>query len=120
MWLGLPKEAWQEAFDSHPRIGEQEAAKATGSSLSWSAREQSEASAADEAVKLALAEANRRYEAKFERIFIVCANGQSAEKILEVLEKRMLYAPEVELREAVEQQRRITQLRLERWLGGTR
>jgi 2-oxo-4-hydroxy-4-carboxy-5-ureidoimidazoline decarboxylase len=119
VWLGLPEAAWQEAFDSHPRIGEQKAKAATDASLSWSASEQSTAMTPDEAAKLALAEGNRRYEAKFGRIFIVCASGKSATEILALLEKRMHYAPAVELHEAAEQQRQITQLRLARWLGGT-
>ena len=118
VWLGLPEEAWQEAFDSHPRIGEQKAKAATDASLTWSASEQSNAMTPDAVAKLALAEGNLRYEAKFGRIFIVCASGKSAAEILAVLEKRMHYAPAVDLHEAAEQQRQITQLRLERWLGG--
>jgi len=118
VWLGLPEAAWQEAFDSHPRIGEQKAKAATEESLSWSANEQSKALSDDEAAKLALAKANRRYEEKFGRIFIVCASGKSAAEILALLEQRMHYAPAVELHEAAEQQRQITQLRLARWLGG--
>jgi len=118
VWLGLPEAAWQEAFDSHPRIGEQKAKSATDESLSWSASEQSRAMTPDEEAKLALAEGNRRYEEKFGRIFIVCASGKSAAEILALLEQRMHYAPAVELQEAAEQQRQITQLRLKRWLGG--
>jgi 2-oxo-4-hydroxy-4-carboxy-5-ureidoimidazoline decarboxylase len=118
VWLSLPKAAWQEAFDSHPRIGEHKAKAATEASLSWSAEEQSKA-LADEAAKLALAEANKRYEAKFGRIFIICASGKSASEILANLEARMHYEPAVELHEAAEQQRQITQLRLKRWLEGS-
>jgi 2-oxo-4-hydroxy-4-carboxy-5-ureidoimidazoline decarboxylase len=118
VWIGLPVEAWQEAFDSHPRIGEQKAKAATDASLSWSASEQSKAVTPDEAAKLALAEGNKRYEAKFGRIFIVCASGRSAAEILAILESRMSNDPTTELHQAAEQQREITQLRLERWLGG--
>ncbi len=118
VWLGLPEAAWQEAFDSHPRIGEHKAKAATEASLNWSAAEQRKATA-DEAATLALAEANKRYEAKFGRIFIVCATGKSAAEILAILEERMHYEPAVELHEAAEQQRRITQLRLTRWLEGS-
>ncbi len=119
VWVGLPEEAWQEAFDSHPRIGEQKAKAATDASLQWSATEQSAMVTQDEAAKLALVEGNRRYEAKFGRIFIVCASGRSAAAILANLEARMNNEAEAELHEAVEQQRQITQLRLARWLGGT-
>jgi 2-oxo-4-hydroxy-4-carboxy-5-ureidoimidazoline decarboxylase len=67
-------------------------------------------------MKLALEEANRRYEQKFERIFIVYANGKTSTEILAILEARMKNDAATELREAAEQQRQITQLRLRRWL----
>ncbi len=118
IWLALPEADWQQAFDSHPRIGQRHAQAATAQSLSWSSGEQSAAMASqDEAAKLALAEGNREYKAKFGRIFLVCASGKSSAEILAILRKRINNAPEQELREAVEQQRQITQLRLRRWLG---
>jgi 2-oxo-4-hydroxy-4-carboxy-5-ureidoimidazoline decarboxylase len=117
VWRALPKQAWQEAFDSHPRIGEQKAQKdATAESLKASAKEQSVALSADEAAKLALKEANRRYEQRFGRIFIICASGRGAEEILAALEARMSNDDTTEMREAAEQQRQITALRLKRWL----
>ncbi len=117
VWLGLPVKAWQEAFDSHPRIGEQKAQKdATEESLRASAKEQAAALSADDAAKLALKEGNRRYEARFGRIFIICASGRSASEILEALTLRMENDDATELREAAEQQRQITALRLKRWL----
>lgn len=118
VWFGLPEAAWQEAFDSHPRIGQQKAKAATASSLALSSEEQSAAMTPDAEAKLALAEGNRRYEARFGRIFIVCASGKSAAEILGILESRMSNDPNTELHEAAEQQRQITQLRLRRWLGG--
>lgn len=119
VWLGLPEAAWQEAFDSHPRIGEQKAKASTATSLGWSASEQMAAITPDGAVKLALAEGNCRYEATFGRTFIVCASGRSAAEILAMLESRMSNDPIVELNESAEQQRQIMRLRLARWLGGT-
>jgi len=118
VWVGLPEAAWQEAFDSHPRIGQQKAKAATETSLGWSATEQSAAMSAHDAAKLDLAEANQRYEEKFGRIFIICASGRSASEILAALESRMNNDAATEVREAAEQQRKITQLRLRRWLGG--
>ena len=118
VWRALPVEAWLEAFDSHPRIGEQKPqGHATGESLKSSATEQAVALSADDAAKIALKDANRRYEAKFGRIFIICASGRSASEILAALEARMKNDDETELREAAEQQRQITTLRLKRWLG---
>jgi len=117
VWLALPPQAWQEAFDSHPRIGQKHAQDhATEQSLRWSAQEQSTALSEDEANKLALEEANRRYEQKFGRIFIVCATGKTSDEMLAILEARMKNDAATELRGAAEQQRQITQLRLHRWL----
>ena len=117
IWWALTQQDWQEAFDSHPPIGQQHAKSATAESLKWSSEEQRAAMALDEAVKAALADGNRRYEEKFGRIFIVCASGRSGAEILEILEWRMQNPPDLELLEAAEQQRQITQLRLRRWLG---
>jgi len=117
IWWALAERDWQEAFDSHPRIGQQHAKSATAESLKWSSEEQRAAMALDQAVKAALAEGNRRYEEKFGRIFIVCASGRSAAEILQILEQRMQNPPDLELKEGAEQQRQITQLRLRRWLG---
>jgi len=120
VWLALDHSDWQQAFDSHPRIGQRHAQSATAQSLSWSSGEQSAAMASqDYAAKVALAEGNREYEAKFGRIFLICASGKSTQEILVVLRERMGNTADDELREAVEQQRQITQLRLRRWLEAT-
>jgi len=116
IWRSLPEKAWQQAFDSHPRIGEHHAKSATTESLKWSAGEQSAASPNDDA-KAALAAGNRAYEEKFGRIFIVCATGKSAAQMLAILNQRMANDPSTELREAAEQQRQITQIRMRKWLG---
>jgi 2-oxo-4-hydroxy-4-carboxy-5-ureidoimidazoline decarboxylase len=118
VWSGLAEVEWREAFDSHPRIGQSEARKATAEALQWSEQEQQAAMSPDAAARLALAEANLRYEQRFGRIFIVCASGRSAGEILAILEARMSNDDATELLEAAEQQRQITQLRLRRWLGG--
>lgn len=115
VWWALSEEAWQEAFQSHPRIGERHARAATAVSLQWSAAEQG-AAGDDETVKAALAEGNRLYEQRFGRTFLICATGKSAQEMLAVLRTRLQSEPETELREAAEQQRRITQLRLRKWL----
>lgn len=118
VWFGLPHAAWREAFDSHPRIGQHQAKAATETSLAWSANEQGSALSAGAQDKLALAEGNRLYEEKFGRIFIVCASGKSSEDILAILQLRMNNDPVTELHASAEQQREITQLRLQRWLEG--
>jgi 2-oxo-4-hydroxy-4-carboxy-5-ureidoimidazoline decarboxylase len=117
VWAGLAQDDWQEAFDSHPRIGQRHARAATAESLAWSSEEQRAAMSDEDATKLALVEANRHYEEKFGRIFIVCASGKSSVEILSILNSRMNNTAADELLEAAEQQRQITQLRLRRWLG---
>jgi 2-oxo-4-hydroxy-4-carboxy-5-ureidoimidazoline decarboxylase len=121
IWWKLPEQAWREAFDSHPRIGQKQAAShATSESLQWSAKEQQNIGAgADDAARRALADANHRYEQKFERIFLVCATGKSSAEILALLEARLQNDHATELRESAEQQRQITQLRLNKWMNGS-
>ncbi len=116
VWRSLPLDAQQQAFDSHPRIGEQHAKSATAKSLALSATEQSAAQLTTD-TQSALAAANRAYEEKFHRIFIVCATGKSAEEMLLILQHRLSNDPATELREAAEQQRQITQIRLRKWLA---
>jgi 2-oxo-4-hydroxy-4-carboxy-5-ureidoimidazoline decarboxylase len=115
VWLGLTPGEWQQAFDSHPRIGEHKAKAATEQSLKWSAGEQS-AAAMDESTEEKLAAANKEYERKFGRIFIVCASGKTAAEMLAILNARLANEAATELKEAAEQQRQITQLRLRKWL----
>jgi 2-oxo-4-hydroxy-4-carboxy-5-ureidoimidazoline decarboxylase len=118
VWWGLPESAWMEAFCSHPRIGESRAsAAASARSEEWSGEEQRSVAAADDDTKFVLARANREYEERFHRIFIVCATGRSPEEILQILQRRLRNDDEAELHEAAEQQRRIMHLRLKKWLA---
>jgi 2-oxo-4-hydroxy-4-carboxy-5-ureidoimidazoline decarboxylase len=117
VWRSLAESDWNEAFASHPRIGERRAGAAVSSeSAAWSSQEQARVATAEDAVRIALAEANRRYEQRFKRIFIVCASGRSAGEVLGALRRRMQNEAEVELQEAAEQQRQITRIRLKKWL----
>jgi OHCU decarboxylase len=116
-WRNLTKSDWMEAFRSHPRIGESQPSSADRS-VEWSAQEQRNVAESDAAVKLALADANREYERRFDRIFIVCATGRSAPEILEILRRRLKNDAETELHEAAEQQRQIIEIRLKKWLQG--
>jgi 2-oxo-4-hydroxy-4-carboxy-5-ureidoimidazoline decarboxylase len=116
VWRALPPADQQQAFDSHPRIGEQHAKSATATSLALSATEQSAAQLTANTAA-ALSAANRAYEEKFNRIFIVSATGKSAEEMLTILQHRLSNDPATELREAAEQQRQITQIRLRKWLA---
>ena len=116
-WRSLAESGRLQAFGSHPRIGESKAPRAAlQRSVAWSAQEQQNVSGAEESIKIALAEGNREYERRFNRIFIVCATGKSPAEILKILQRRMKNDERTELQEASEQQRQITQIRLKKWL----
>jgi len=115
VWLNLDPADWEEAFCSHPRIGEHKI-PATQQAATWSKQEQAGVNFFDTNLLTKLEQANRLYEQRFGRIFLVCATGKSAAEILAILEHRLGNDPQTELREAVEQQRQITQLRLRKWL----
>jgi OHCU decarboxylase len=122
-WRSLTESGWMEAFQLHPRIGESRTSSPkpmsqTAQSVEWSAQEQRDVADAEAAMKIALAEANREYERRFNRIFIVCATGKSAPEILEILRRRLKNDADTELYEAAEQQRQITEIRLRKWLQG--
>jgi len=118
IWRGLRPSAWLEAFSKHPRIGDRKAAQAaSGQSAAWSAQEQQTVGTAVESIQQALAEANREYERRFGRVFIVCATGRSAPEMLDILGRRLHNDEATELQEAAEEQRKITNLRLKKWLA---
>ena len=117
IWEQLDPADWDEAFSSHPRIGEKKApVSAMAQSAAWSSQEQSGVAQSAEDVQQRLKEANEEYEQRFGRIYIVCATGKSAEEMLAILFRRLQNDEASELREAAEQQRQITQLRLRKWL----
>lgn len=114
----LTREDWLEAFGHHPRIGDLDALRARfASTAAWAAGEQRGAAGAPDDVLRALAEGNREYEARFGYIFIVCATGKRADEMLAMLRERMDNPPGRELGIAVEEQMKITRIRLEKLLG---
>ena len=117
IWNRLPPQDWLQAFSKHPRIGERKTPQAASpQSAAWSAQEQQDVTAAGEAIHSALAEANREYEQRFGRVFIVCATGKSATEMLDIMLSRLRNDDATELRAAAEEQRKITNLRLKKWL----
>lgn len=116
VWATMQKEAWMQAFRAHPRIGERKVEHATAQSKQWSSQEQSSVAQAQSAILAELASGNRQYEEQFDFTYIVCATGKSAEEMLEILRRRLNSDRDTELREAAEQQRQITQIRLRKWL----
>jgi OHCU decarboxylase len=128
VWGRMEEADWMEAFACHPRIGERggigehggigerKAAHASAKSLAWSRQEQASTSDAEDEVVAELAEGNALYEERFGFTYIVCATGRSAEEMLKILNRRLANERATELREAAEQQRQITQIRLGKWL----
>jgi OHCU decarboxylase len=117
IWRSLDSGDWREAFSHHPRIGERKSAMPESERGSaWAAGEQSGIERADDDVRAELAAANREYEQRFGYTYIVFATGTSAEEMLALARKRLRNDPDVELRTAAEEQRKITRLRLDKLL----
>ena len=109
VWLALVPDDWREAFAAHPRIGDRTGPTDTR-------REQAGTAGADPEVLEALAAGNQRYEQRFGRVFLIDAAGLSAEQMLAALHDRLDNADDIELAVAAEQQRRITQRRLDQMM----
>ena len=117
-WRELGPTDWLEAFTHHPRIGDLDGLRRKfASTAAWAAGEQAGAHDAAEVVLAALSEGNRRYEARFGHVFIVCATGKTAAEMLALLEARLGNPPDAELRIAADEQEKITTLRLEKLLS---
>jgi len=118
-WNALAAADWDEAFKAHPRIGEKKAEGPQSKvAHGWSTREQSKVSEASQAVLDELRATNHAYEERFGRIYIVCATGKTAEEMLAIAKERMQNDPDTELRRAADEQRKITELRLEKLVKG--
>lgn len=109
---------WKEAFTHHPKIGDLKSLQEKFASTSrWASGEQSAVNGADQETLIQLQSGNIQYENKFGYIFIVCATGKSAAEMLALLEKRLPNDPVTEIKIAMEEQMKITRLRLEKSLS---
>ena len=107
------QEDWLEAFKAHPKIGDIESlAKKYASTKNWSSKEQAGVETASMKILKALAAGNEKYEKRFGYIFIVCATGKSAEEMLAILNSRINNDPEEEVLNAMQEQHKITEIRL--------
>jgi len=117
-WSSLSRKEWLAAFRHHPPIGAtQTKQKQSDAARRWSASEQSVAQKASPETLAVLAAANQAYHAAFGHVFLISAQGKTSEEILKNLQQRLSNDPEVELRNAAEEQRKITRLRLEKLLA---
>ncbi len=98
------------ALAGHPRIGER--ATSAAHSAEHSAREQSGVDPSDAQVAAELADGNRAYEERFDRVFLIRAAGRSAGEILGELRRRLDNDDAAERDETVTQLREIALLRL--------
>ena len=114
-WYACTEEDWREAFKQHPKIGDTASlAKKFATTAEWAAGEQAAVNTATPALIDQLAEANATYEKKFGYIFIVCATGKTAEEMLGILQQRLSNTPETEIKIAMDEQNKITLLRIQK------
>ena len=113
-WYECTEADWKEAFLHHPKIGDIDALRKRFSSDQFAGNEQNSVNHASEKSLQLLAEGNKAYEEKFGYIFIVCATGKSVEEMLEFLNIRLRNSPDEEIKIAMEEQNKITKLRLEK------
>lgn len=112
-WISCEIEEGLEAFSHHPKIGDLKSLeKKFASTQEWATGEQSGVDVATHKTLIELAEGNAAYEKKFGFIFIVCATGKTADEMLELLKKRLGNAPETEFKIAMNEQNKITHIRL--------
>ncbi|THU40623.1 2-oxo-4-hydroxy-4-carboxy-5-ureidoimidazoline decarboxylase [Niastella caeni] len=117
-WYVCHEQDWREAFAHHPKIGDIDALKEKFAATAHLAEgEQSSVKEASQLTLQQLADGNEAYEKRFGYIFIVCATGKSADEMLQLLNQRLYNNPEVEIQIAMEEQNKITKLRLEKLFG---
>ena len=108
-----------EAFTGHPKIGNVESLKAKFlHTADWAMNEQAEVVEASLETINALAAANTAYEEKFGYIFIVSASGKSAEEMLAIVNARLQHHIEDEMAVAMNEQHKITVIRLLKLIDG--
>ena len=104
-----------EALAHHPRIGD--APVGDGAAQSFSRAEQLSADAEDPQLQSALAEGNRRYEERFDRVFLIRAAGRTRAEMVVELERRLLLDDATELLVVRSQLREIAMIRLTHLFG---
>lgn len=118
VWSKSTRADGLEAFTHHPKIGDiKSLEKKFASTKEWAGGEQAGVNTAGQETLIALAEGNEAYDKKFGYIFIVCATGKSAEEMLALLNARINNDAETELKIAMNEQNKITHIRLNKLIG---
>lgn len=117
-WYTCTNADWLQAFTHHPKIGDVATlTKKFAATAIWASGEQQAVNTAPAAIIQALANGNTEYQNKFGFIFIVCATGKSAQQMLTLLQQRLPNTLQVEMQLAMEEQNKITLLRLQKLLA---
>lgn len=114
-WNDCSREGKMQAFEHHPKIGDLNSLKekfATTAQLA--VEEQSGVNGANKNTLEQLVAGNDEYLNKFGFIFITCARGKSADKMLNELKERLANTRDEEIKHAAAEQLKITKLRLEK------
>ena len=116
VWWTLNAAAWHEAFEHHPRIGDdpERLRKKFADTARWAGGEQAGVRGASEETLAALESGNADYEARFGHVFLICATGLTADQMLGALQRRLPHDPAHELRVAAGEQAKITRIRLDK------
>jgi 2-oxo-4-hydroxy-4-carboxy-5-ureidoimidazoline decarboxylase len=118
IWANMEEKDAMEAFAHHPQIGGVDRLREKfASTRHWAGDEQAGVKEAEEAVLQALAEGNAAYLEKFGYIFIVCATGKTAREMKDLLYARIPNSPKIELGIAMNEQHKITKIRLHKLLS---
>ncbi|POH62168.1 MULTISPECIES: 2-oxo-4-hydroxy-4-carboxy-5-ureidoimidazoline decarboxylase [Cryobacterium] len=83
----LPRSEIDEAMAEHPRIGEKPAGDSQAAGFSRA--EQASVDSDDAELAAAIADGNRIYEERFDRVFLIRAAGRSRREILAELRRRL-------------------------------
>jgi 5-hydroxyisourate hydrolase/2-oxo-4-hydroxy-4-carboxy-5-ureidoimidazoline decarboxylase len=110
---------FKDAFTGHPKIGDIESLKQKfAHTANWATNEQSKMAEANLESIEALANANLAYEKKFGYIFIVSASGKSAEDMRAIINLRLTHNLKDEIFVAMNEQHKITVIRLVKLIKG--
>jgi 2-oxo-4-hydroxy-4-carboxy-5-ureidoimidazoline decarboxylase len=100
----------EEALSHHPRIGDRP--EGTGREESWSRAEQAGSTGTDAETARELRAGNLAYEHRFGHVFLICATGLSARRILAALRERLHNDARTEREIVRTELAKITHLRL--------
>ena len=119
LFRNCTKEDWLEAFSHHAKLGDRSKMKNSDrkNMTEWEKQEQAGTAAANDAILDKLEKANVDYENKFGFIYLLCATGKSASVMLGSLYERLPNDLHKEIGIAMEEQNKITKLRIEKLLS---